>query len=115
MVDGELCLGAGCQLCLEACPYDAPQFGAEENARMQKCDLCLDRWAEDKKPVCVDGCPMRALDAGPIDELRTKYSDARYAEGFVYSEDLVPSVIFKPRQDARGLVTRKILVSPPPP
>ncbi|MFO7773309.1 MAG: 4Fe-4S dicluster domain-containing protein [Dehalococcoidia bacterium] len=114
-VDADICLGAGCQLCLEACPYDAPQFGSEEDARMQKCDLCVDRWAEGRKPVCVDGCPMRALDAGPIDELRTKYGDVSYAEGFLYSEDLGPSVVFKPRQDARGLLTRKILVTPPAP
>ena len=114
-VDTETCLGAGCQLCLEACPYDAPQFAPEEDAKMQKCDFCVDRWAEGKKPVCVDGCPMWALDAGPIDELRAKYGDVRCAEGFLYSEDIAPSVIFKPKQDAKGLVTQKILMSPPAP
>jgi anaerobic dimethyl sulfoxide reductase subunit B (iron-sulfur subunit) len=42
VVDREACLGRDqCQLCLESCPYDAPQFGAEESAKMQKCDLCL--------------------------------------------------------------------------
>ncbi|TET57797.1 MAG: dimethyl sulfoxide reductase subunit B, partial [Dehalococcoidia bacterium] len=41
-------------------PLEAPQFGSEENARMQKCDLCVDRWGQGKKPVCVDGCPMWA-------------------------------------------------------
>jgi anaerobic dimethyl sulfoxide reductase subunit B (iron-sulfur subunit) len=112
-VDTEMCLGAGCQLCLEACPYDAPQFGSEEDAKMQKCDLCVDRWAEGKKPICVDGCPMWALDAGPVDELRAKYGDVRCAEGFVYSEDLAPSITFKPKQGAKGLVTQKILISPP--
>ena len=59
----ERCGGA----CLKACPYDAPQFGREPEARMQKCDLCCDRWAEGKKPICVEACPMRALDAGPRD------------------------------------------------
>ena len=35
VVDRETCLGKdNCELCLEACPYDAPQFGAEENANM---------------------------------------------------------------------------------
>ena len=112
-VDREICLGKdSCGLCLEACPYDAPQFGSEENARMQKCDLCIDRWAEGKKPVCVDGCPMRALDAGPINELKAKYSDIRDTEGFVYSDELAPSVTFKPKQDARNLVTRKIKIIP---
>lgn len=112
-VDGEACLGKEeCGLCLEACAYQAPQFGAEQNARMQKCDLCLDRLAEGQKPVCVDGCPTRALDSGPIDELRAKYGDVRNAEGFVYSEDLIPSVTFKPKTDASGLIVRQISITP---
>ena len=112
-VDREMCLGKeNCNLCFEACPYDAPQFGAEENAKMQKCDLCADRWAECKKPVCVDSCPTWALDAGPIDELRAKYGDVRDAESFVYSEDLIPSITFKPKKDTRGLVVQKIEITP---
>ena len=112
-VDRETCLGRdSCQLCLEACPYDAPQFGSEENAKMQKCDLCIDRWAEGKKPVCVDGCPMWALDAGPLDELRVKYFGVRDTESFVYSEDLIPSITFKPKKDAKGLVAQKINITP---
>ncbi|MFC2022201.1 4Fe-4S dicluster domain-containing protein [Chloroflexota bacterium] len=103
IVDGEACLGREqCQLCLEACPYDAPQFGAEANAKMQKCDLCVERQEEGKKPICVDACPMRALDSGPIEELRARYGDIREAEGFVHSEDLVPSIIFKPKKDTES-------------
>ncbi|OGP84223.1 MAG: hypothetical protein A2Z08_01310 [Deltaproteobacteria bacterium RBG_16_54_11] len=75
VVDSELCLGReSCGgACLVACPSDAPQFGAEPNARMQKCDLCCDRWAEGKKPICVEACPMRALDAGDQDTLESSY------------------------------------------
>ncbi|ESH17933.1 anaerobic dimethyl sulfoxide reductase, partial [Salmonella enterica subsp. enterica serovar Gaminara str. ATCC BAA-711] len=29
-----------------------------------------DRVADGKKPICVESCPLRALDFGPIDELR---------------------------------------------
>jgi anaerobic dimethyl sulfoxide reductase subunit B (iron-sulfur subunit) len=83
VVDRELCLGRDhCQLCSEACPYDAPQFGAEENGRMQMCNLCMERWPEGKKPVCVAGCPTRALDAGPINEIRAKYGEVQEAVGF---------------------------------
>ena len=114
-VDRETCLGKdNCSLCLEACPYEAPQFGADENAKMQKCDLCIDRWVEGKKPICVSGCPMRALDAGPIDELRAKYGDVRDTESFVYSEDLVPSITFKPKRDTKDLAVRKIEIIPSP-
>ena len=97
IVDEEMCLGKDyCQSCLEACPYDAPQFGAEEHAKMQKCDLCRDRLVEGKKPICVSSCPTRALDAGPIDEMRAKYGKLREAIGFTFDETLKPSVVFKP-------------------
>lgn len=100
VVDREACLGKdNCDMCLQACPYDAPQFGAEENAKMQLCHFCLDRLEENKKPACVDACPMRAMDAGPIEELRAEYGDTREAEGFVYSEKLIPSVVFKAKKD----------------
>ena len=95
--DREACLGKDeCELCLGACPYDAPQFGAEDNAKMQKCDFCLDKLAENKPPICVAACPMRALDAGPIDELRAKYGDKKEAEGFAYSLETKPCIICTP-------------------
>ena len=99
VVNKETCLGKdNCDLCLRACPYDAPQFGAEDNAKMQMCNFCLDRLIENKRPICVEGCPMRALDAGPLDELKVKYGNIREAEGFVYSSETNPSIIFKPHK-----------------
>ncbi len=112
-VDAKACVGKdSCGLCLEACPYDAPQFTAEENAIMQKCDLCIDRLAMDKKPICVSGCPMRALDAGPIEELKVKYKGVETAENFTYIEALKPSVIFKPKKDPKGLSVQRIEIKP---
>ncbi len=103
VVDSNICLGKDeCQKCLKACPYDAPQFGDEENAKMQKCDFCLDRLAEGKKPACVDSCPLRALDAGELEELRAKYGDVKEAEGFNYNKKLRPSLVLKPKKDTRG-------------
>lgn len=113
IVDRDVCLGRDdCGMCLEACPYEAPQFGPEEGAKMQKCNLCIDRWAEGKRPVCVSSCPIQALDAGPMDELRVKYGDVREAEGFTYSVSLVPSIIFKPKEDTKNLSVRKIELIP---
>lgn len=99
IVDRDLCLGGeACRFaCQRACPYGAPQFGEERNAKMQKCNFCMDRWTEDKKPICVASCPMRALDAGPLDELRARYGKVQKAEGFSYRAKLKPSVIFKPK------------------
>jgi anaerobic dimethyl sulfoxide reductase subunit B (iron-sulfur subunit) len=98
LVDQEKCLGKDqCDLCLQACTYKAPQFGDEPNAKMQMCNLCPDRLEEGKKPICVAGCPMRALDAGPIDEMVALYGDVKEAEGFTYSTELKPSIVFKPK------------------
>ena len=100
IVDRELCLGKNsCQLCREACPYDAPQFETEENAKMQMCNFCLARLAENKNPICVDACPMRALSAGPVDELKARYGETREAAGFAYSPETVPSIVFKPKTE----------------
>jgi len=100
VVDREVCLGKdSCQLCLEACPYKAPQFGAEDNAKMQKCDFCLERWAEGKQPICVAGCPMRALDAGPVEEMEAEYGHVHQAVGFTYDDKLQPSMVLKSKPE----------------
>ncbi len=94
-VDTEKCLGKdACALCRQACPYGAPQFGAEENAKMQKCNFCVDRLMENKEPICVAACPLRALDARPLDNLKARYGSGKEAEGFVYSLETKPSIIF---------------------
>ena len=81
--------------------------------KAQKCDMCFDRLEQGKKPICVDACPTRALDSGPIDELLAKYGDIRKAECFTYSAELLPSVVFKPKEDFNGLPVRKIEIAPP--
>lgn len=107
VVDREACLGiTSCGgACREACPHDAPQFGAEPDAKMQMCDMCRDRWAEDKKPVCVQACPMRALDAGPLDALESQYGRTREVVGFTVSDAGEPSIVFKPKNQRLGVLT----------
>lgn len=98
VVDQDKCLGRDeCGKCKTACPYGVPQFRRDANAKMEKCDLCLERWSEGKKPICVEGCPMYALDAGPMDELRKKYGSVRDAAGFTWDKEMAPSVVFKPK------------------
>ena len=81
---------AACQnfrTCLAVCPYGAPQFSIDTDEPvkdsswqtdhpMNKCDMCVDRWQAGKKPICVDSCPQRALDAGDLTDLKKKYPDA---------------------------------------
>jgi NADPH-dependent glutamate synthase beta subunit-like oxidoreductase len=96
--EAERCLNCAGHLCKDACPYSSPQFADEEKARMQKCDLCIERWADGKKPICVEACPPHALDAGIIEELRTKYGDVTVAYNFDYSKVVQPSIVTKPKQ-----------------
>jgi anaerobic dimethyl sulfoxide reductase subunit B (iron-sulfur subunit) len=99
-VDQTKCVGKNnCKNpCLKACLWNVPQFGVEENPKMQKCNLCMERIETGQRPVCVEACPMLALDAGPIDQLKEKYGNINEAEGFRYSEKFKPSAIFKPKR-----------------
>lgn len=96
--EAKRCLNCAGHLCKDVCPYSAPQFADEEKAKMQKCDLCLERWDDNKKPICVEACPVRALDAGPLDELEARYGNVKDARGFAYSSIVEPSIVNKPKQ-----------------
>lgn len=99
VVDQESCLGKeACGLCLQACPYGTPQFGAEAEAKMQKCDLCLDRLQRGEEAFCALSCPMEAIVIGPLEELKARFGAERESEGFVYDPTLEPSVIFTPKK-----------------
>ncbi len=109
-VSAENCISCG--RCKDACPWDAPQFYDENFAsydaknpkrpRMTKCTLCKDRISEGLKPACVAACWNRALDAGPMEELRAKYPKAvdnlienDERKGFPDALLNKPNVIFK--------------------
>lgn len=70
LIDPERCMG--CQYCSWACPYGALQFD-ETAGRMTKCTFCAEDVKQDRPPVCVAACPMRALDFGDLDDLRVRY------------------------------------------
>jgi len=102
-VDSDLCLGAAaCGRCKDACPWEVPQFSVIGPDTMDMCVLCADRTSAGKKPVCVDACQMRALDFGPMDELRKKYGTNNTADGFEYSDETAPNIIIKPRYGGQG-------------
>ena len=100
VADREKCLGNNkCRtLCLNACPWEVPQFGNEEGAKMQKCNLCQERLEQGRQAICVEACPMYALDVRPLDELKGKYGDTVEAEGFIYLERFRPAVVLKPKR-----------------
>ena len=65
-VDESKCIGCG--YCHMACPYNAPKVDRSVGHSV-KCDGCKDRVAEGKNPICVEACPLRALEFGPVSEI----------------------------------------------
>jgi formate dehydrogenase iron-sulfur subunit len=85
-VRDDLCIG--CQYCLSACPFGAPQFPASDDCAaqlfgsggtMDKCTMCEERQDVGKGPACAEECSTDALlvgDAGDIaDELESRGSE----------------------------------------
>lgn len=92
LIDYEYCFG--CHTCEMACKTDKHlekgQFGIELHKigprevapdkweytfipiPTELCDLCEDRVAEGRKPMCVHHCEALVMDYGPIDELAKK-------------------------------------------
>ena len=60
---------------------------------MTKCDTCYDIREQGENPACVDSCPMRALDFGPIAELRAKYGSNADMEGLPNSSLTKPNLV----------------------
>ncbi|MCE5194552.1 MAG: hypothetical protein LLF28_03730 [Nitrospiraceae bacterium] len=48
---------------INACPYGRLKWDAEDK-ELIKCDFCLSRVEEGKKPLCVESCPAKARHFG---------------------------------------------------
>ena len=59
----------GCQLCMDACPYDAIAFG-EEKGVAWKCNLCYHRVDKGLLPACADNvCLAHCIYFGDREEM----------------------------------------------
>ena len=76
LIKPEFCIG--CEACIEACPFGAPQLNSEKDT-VEKCTLCFHRIDQILPPACVVACPTKALtfgDTNTIIELkRERYTD----------------------------------------
>ncbi|ADN76163.1 dimethylsulfoxide reductase, chain B [Ferrimonas balearica DSM 9799] len=97
-VDPAVCIG--CEACAFACPYDAPQFDRERGI-MTKCDGCYERLAVGRKPICVECCPLRAMDFGPMDELRARYGAIADINPLPSSTITKPNLCIKQNRNAQ--------------
>lgn len=100
LVDAHRCVGCG--YCNMACPYDAPRVDRDLGHTV-KCDGCIERVKEGKNPMCVDACPLRALEFGDAEELMKKHKEAVPGEiaplpKFEYT---IPNLLIKPCPSAK--------------
>jgi anaerobic selenocysteine-containing dehydrogenase/Pyruvate/2-oxoacid:ferredoxin oxidoreductase delta subunit len=58
LIHEELC--SGCQLCQEACPFDAMTFDKKKQV-VGKCTMCVHSLDQDIEPTCIKHCPTHAL------------------------------------------------------
>jgi anaerobic dimethyl sulfoxide reductase subunit B (iron-sulfur subunit) len=71
--DKEICIG--CMKCEASCPYNHPVKLAD--GLSHKCSLCNDQSSDKSpEPVCAVACPVRALEFGLIEDLRTAHGDS---------------------------------------
>lgn len=98
-VDDDKCVG--CRYCEWACPYSAPQFNAE-TGNMTKCDLCYDYRETGQDPACVSACPSRALDWGPIEDLRAEYGTEDGIAPLPDPSITKPHLVIHPHRDAQA-------------
>ena len=103
LVDTDKCKGT--RKCWVACPYGVPQYkGDRPGLKMSKCNMCIDRLEEGLTPICVLSCSMRALEFGPIDELREKYGNLRRLEDMPRETITDPAVVFIPPEPKKQVI-----------
>lgn len=115
IVDRNKCQGL--ESCITACPFAEPGIADDRQEPdgqtawlvkhpMQKCTMCAPRIDRNEPPVCVEACPVRAIEVGDYDVLLSRHPGAEpltkdkfpyaYEEGANLNTG--PSLIIKPRK-----------------
>jgi anaerobic dimethyl sulfoxide reductase subunit B len=95
LIDQDKCIG--CRYCSWACPYGAPQFN-ESIGVMTKCNMCKDLVDKGERPACVESCPYRALDFGPLDELQKAHGAFAAPAPLPDPNITKPSIVYNPNK-----------------
>lgn len=97
IVDNDKDACVGCMSCEAACPYGHPARMAD--GLSHKCVMCADL-AEGgvPDPTCAKACPVRAIEFGPIEDLRAAHGKVD-ALGELTNET-GPNVVFNPHRSS---------------
>jgi len=93
LIDANKCIG--CRYCSWACPYGAPQFNTTLGV-MTKCNMCYDLVDKGERPACVEACPYRAMDFGPLDELQKKHGSFNAPAPLPDPSITKPAIVYNP-------------------
>ena len=93
VIDTKKCIGCGA--CAMACPCHAPVLNPVTK-KMSKCDGCLNRLQAGLQPICVESCPQRAIEFGPIEELRRKHGKLAQIAPLPDPAQTKPSLVIRP-------------------
>jgi formate dehydrogenase iron-sulfur subunit len=94
----DLCVG--CQYCLSACPFGAPQFPGEDDGaaqvfgtggKMDKCTMCEERQDVGKGPACAEECSTDAILVGQPSQIADELD--RRDEGTFFN-DVAMEIVF---------------------
>jgi len=94
-----LCIG--CRYCTWLCPYGAPQYDAREG-RVRKCNLCVTEVDRGLPPVCVESCPMRAIEVGPLAEIAARPGAVIALRDLPTPQWTKPSARYRVRKEAQA-------------
>jgi len=109
VIDQGLCIG--CDACVLSCPYGVPKLD-EVNGVAGKCDACFTLRAKGENPACVDACPMRALDFGELEALKSKYGSGLTDAIAILPDPMqtAPSVLINAKDIAQDAGFKEIIL-----
>lgn len=94
-INSDLC--TGCGLCIEACPYGAPQYDPITQ-KASKCQMCYPRQDKGLPPACVESCSTEALTLVDLNIFCDKKMTGTIP-GFPDTRLTNPSIAFYPAEE----------------